>query len=222
MDIAQCAFSHHNVPVIRQAWERFGMRASSGFLAFVFSMGVGITGASAQAPTVESVRASSDAFMRAYGSGAPGRSEFSAQSFANPGNAEVAANDHAALVDQFDDNANFAGTLQPFWLRGKAHIGDLWARYFARYPDRRLVFRERDIQVRDNLSVESGYAEMYMGGDATNSIVTFMRYAITRTHQGGTSKIVNMIVDRLPGDQPPPGTMPPWANTPARAPAPAR
>lgn len=132
---------------------------------------------------------------------------------ANP--AEQSANDLAGLVDQYHERASFAGTLQPFWLHGKPAIRDLWSRYFARYPDRRLVFRDRDIQVIGTTAVESGYAEMYMGASPTTSVVTFMRYSFVRSLVNGKCLIVSQMVDRLPSDQPMPGTMPPWANTPA-------
>ena len=199
------------------------MRMLIGFVALVLSTMLGMTVAWAQAPTKESVLQASDAFMRAYGSGAPGRSEIAGE-IANPSNNRLAMNDYKVLIDQFDANANFAGTLQPFWLRGKVQIAELWARYFARYPDRRLIFRDQDIQVHDNVSIDTGYAEMYMGTDPGNSVVTFMRYSITRVHQGNSWKIVNMMIDRLPAEQPLPGVMPPWANSPARSatPSPAR
>jgi hypothetical protein len=155
--------------------------------------------------------AATDAFARAYGAGAAPRTELRGAA-ALP--QTQASNDLAAVVDQFDDNATYAGTLQPFWLRGKAEIQDLWSRYFARYPDRRLIFRDRQAHVYGNTSVETGYAEMYMGASATTSVPTFMRYAITRTLRDGRWLIVNMIVDKLPAEQPATGTMPPWANTP--------
>jgi hypothetical protein len=190
------------------------MRAYPCLTTLVLSVVIGMTAASAQVPTRESVIEASNAFMRAYGSGNQAQARFLAK-FADPH--ALGTDNHEALIEQFDENASFAGTLQPFWLRGKAQISDLWARYFARYSDRRLIFRDRDIQLHDNVSIETGYAEMYMGADPMTSVTTFMRYSITRVHRGGTWKIVNMMVDRLPGEQPPPGTMPAWANAPARS-----
>ncbi len=156
-----------------------------------------------------------DQFARAYGSGRAPSVQTQAAT-ANP--ATQATNNQAALVDQFDVNATYAGTLQPFWLRGKAQIQDLWSRYFARYPDRRLIFRDRDAEVFGDTAVETGYAEMYMGTSALTSVPTFMRYSITRVLRDGRWVIVSMFVDRLPSDQPLPGTMPPWANSPSPVP----
>lgn len=172
-------------------------------------------GASAQtadqaaAQAVRSVLDATDRFATSYGAGAPARASV-AGAVANP--ALTGSNDLGALMDQFDDDATYAGTLQPFWLRGKAQINDLWSRYFARYPDRRMIFRDRDAKVFGTASVETGFAEMYMGATPATSVPTFLRYSITRTLRDGRWIIVSMIVDRIPADQPPPGTMPPWAN----------
>jgi hypothetical protein len=163
----------------------------------------------AQTPDVDAVRAASDAFLKAYGRGSSIEGRTSA--YAEPRG--LATDDFASLIDQFDERATYAGTLQPFWIRGRAEIADLWARYFARYADRRMIFRDRNFQVFENASVETGYAEMYMGDDARSSVPTFMRYSITRIRQNNAWKIVTMMVDRLPSDQPPAGVMPPWANT---------
>lgn len=156
-----------------------------------------------------------DRFAQAYAGGSAPRAQVSGAT-ANP--ALAGANNLAALVEQFDDNATYAGTLQPFWLRGKSQIQDLWSRYFARYPDRRMIFRDRDAQVFGTFAVETGYAEMYMGASPATSVPTFLRYSISRTLRNGQWMIVSMIVDRVPSDQPAPGTMPPWANTPPPAP----
>ena len=164
---------------------------------------------------VKAVQEESENFAKAYGAGTPSQ-RAGAYEFANP--ASLALNSLSGLMEQFDDRATFAGTLQPFWLRGKTEIGDLWARYFARYPDRRLIFRQRDIQVFGDAAVETGYAEMFMGASPTTSVVTFMRYSITRVQRNAHWVIVNMMVDRLPSDQPPPGAMPPWSNTPSLQP----
>ncbi len=161
------------------------------------------------AQAVRSVLDATDRFATAYGAGAPARTVV-AGAAANP--AVSGANDLVALMDQFDDDATYAGTLQPFWLRGKAQINDLWSRYFARYPDRRMIFRDRDAKVFGTASVETGFAEMYMGATPATSVPTFLRYSITRTLRDGRWVIVSMIVDRIPADQPPPGAMPPWAN----------
>lgn len=176
------------------------------------------TQAWAQAGSADAVKAVQDEtekFAQAYGAGTPSQ-KLGAYEVANP--ASLARNSLSELMEQFDDRATFAGTLQPFWLRGKAEIGDLWARYFARYSDRRIIFRQRDIQVFGNAAVETGYAEMYMGASPMTSVVTFMRYSMTRVQRNGRWLIVSMMVDRLPSDQPPSGTMPPWSNTPAPQP----
>lgn len=166
------------------------------------------------AQAARSVLDATDRFATAYGAGVPARTAV-AGAVASP--AVSGANDLVALMDQFDEDATYAGTLQPFWLRGKAQINDLWSRYFARYPDRRMIFRDRDAKVFGTASVETGFAEMYMGATPATSVPTFLRYSITRTLRDGRWIIVSMIVDRIPSDQPPPGTMPPWANA---APAP--
>jgi hypothetical protein len=178
----------------------------------------GTTSVWAQAVSADAVKAvqeETDKFAQAYGAGTPSQRP-GAYDVANP--ALLGRNSLSDLMEQFDDRATFAGTLQPFWLRGKREIGDLWARYFARYPDRRLIFRQRDIQVFANAAVETGYAEMYMGSSPTTSVVTFMRYSMTRVQHDGRWLIVSMFVDRLPSEQPPSGTMPPWSNTPATQP----
>jgi len=187
-------------------------------VAFVLVVALGTATASAQAPaTGLTPQQTSDDFLKFYAAGNPPDGRY--EKFANP--KELSANDFQKLFAQFDLNASYAGTLQPFWLRGRDEIGDLWARYFARYPDRRMIFRDRVFQsYNDNTSVETGYAEMYMGEDPFTSVVTFMRYSITRVRQDNEWKIVNMMVDRLPSEQPRPGTMPPWANTPTRSAAP--
>lgn len=178
-------------------------------LAVLATAGHGHSQTSERDAAIRAVIEATDQFARAYGGGGTPPNPV-------PGNtalpAALATNDLAALVEQFDENASYAGTLQPFWLRGRAQIQDLWSRYFARYPDRRMIFRDRDAQVFGNLSVETGYAEMYMGASPTTSVVTPLRYSITRTLRDGRWIIVNMMVDRLPSEQPPPGTMPGWAN----------
>jgi hypothetical protein len=166
------------------------------------------------ADAVKAVQEATDDFLRAYGAWAAPQTPIAAE-VANP--SALARNSLSELMAEFDDRATYAGTLQPFWLRGKAAINDLWARYFARYPDRRMIFRQQDVQLFGNAAVETGYAEMYMGASPTNTVVTFMRYSITRVQRDGRWLIVNMIVDRLPADQPAPGTMPAWANAPSPA-----
>jgi hypothetical protein len=187
------------------------MRSPFIVFAVAFTLVCTVSASWAQVSAVEQVRAASDAFLAAYGAGTPGRGDGTA----NPSNPTLAINNLEALLAQFDDRATYAGTLQPFWIRGKDQISDLWARYFVRYPDRRMIYRDRNIEVFGNASVETGYAEMYMGDDARSSVVTFMRYSITRTLENNQWKIVNMMVDRLPSEQPARGTMPPWANTSA-------
>ena len=189
-----------------------------GWAAIVVVTLFGTTAAWGQGDSGDAVKAvqeESEKFAQAYGAGTPSK-RAGAYELANP--ASLALNSLSGLMEQFDDRATFAGTLQPFWLRGKTEIGDLWARYFARYPDRRLIFRQRDIQVFGDAAVETGYAEMYMGASPTTSVVTFMRYSITRVQRNAHWVIVNMMVDRLPSDQPPPGAMPPWSNTPSLQP----
>ncbi len=132
-----------------------------------FTAALGAMSAHAQTDAQKSaaaVLAATDQFAREYGSGRAPATQMQAAT-ANP--AVEGTNDLSALVNQFDDNATYAGTLQPFWLRGKAQIQDLWSRYFARYPDLRLIFRDRAAQVFGDASVESGFAEMYMGASPT-------------------------------------------------------
>jgi len=177
---------------------RFGVGRSRWLFAGLAAVSMIVPAAAqsqpeAQSAAVRSVIEASDRFARAYGAGAAPRSAVAGA-------------------------ATYAGTLQPFWLRGRPAIQDLWSRYFARYSDRRMIFRDRDVQVFGTASVENGYAEMYMGVSSTTSVPTFLRYSITRTLRDGKWVIVSMIVDRLPADQPTPGTMPPWANTPPSAP----
>ena len=148
------------------------------------------------------------AFARAYGGGAAVRAPVPG-AVADPAGA---GNNLADLSGMFDENATSAGTLQPFWLRGRGEIADLWSRYFARYPDRRMIFRQQDVRVFGDAAVETGYAEMYMGTSAATSVATFLRYSLTRVQRDGRWLIVSMIVDRLPAEQPPPGSMPGWAN----------
>lgn len=155
------------------------------------------------------VLGATEAFARAYGSGAAPRPAVQGAA-ADP--TAAADNSLANLVALFDENATYAGTLQPFWLRGKGEITDLWSRYFARYPDRRMIFRQQDVRVFGDSAVETGYAEMYMGTSAATSVATFLRYSMTRVRRDGRWLIVSMIVDRLPAEQPPPGVMPGWAN----------
>lgn len=199
---------------------RFGVGRSRWLFAGLAAVSMIVPAAAqsqpeAQSAAVRSVIEASDRFARAYGAGAAPRSAV-AGAAANP--ADAASNDLAGLMDEFDERATYAGTLQPFWLRGRPAIQDLWSRYFARYSDRRMIFRDRDVQVFGTASVENGYAEMYMGVSSTTSVPTFLRYSITRALRDGKWVIVSMIVDRLPADQPAPGTMPPWANTPPSAP----
>ena len=75
-----------------------------------------------------SVLGATEAFARAYGSGAAARPVQGA--VADP--AALAGNSLADLIGMFDEDATYAGTLQPFWLRGRGEIADLWSRYFAR------------------------------------------------------------------------------------------
>ena len=159
-------------------------------------------------PSAISRWSATEAFARAYGSGAAARPVRGA--VADP--AASAGNSLADLIEMFDEDATYAGTLQPFWLRGRSEIADLWSRYFARYSDRRMIFRQQDVRVFGNMAMETGYAEMYMGTSAATSVTTFLRYSFTRVQRDGRWLIVSMIVDRLPAEQPPPGVMPGWAN----------
>ena len=160
--------------------------------------------------TAEAVLAATDQWARAYAAGSAPRTAMPGAT-ADP--STLGTNGLAAVVGQYDEDATYAGTLQPFWLRGRAQIQDLWSRYFARYPDRRMIFRDRQAQVYGSTAVETGYAEMYMGASPQTSVPTFLRYSITRTMKNGQWLIASMIVDRIPSDQPPAGTMPPGANT---------
>ena len=178
----------------------------------IVAMAGSARGQAAPATDAQAVLAATDQFARAYAGGAASSRRMVGAS-ADP--AGEGTNDLAALVDQFDDDATYAGTLQPFWLRGKPQIRDLWSRYFARYPDRRMIFRDRQAQVFGNAAVETGFAEMYMGASPATSLPTFLRYSITRTLRDGHWLIASMIVDKLPAEQPPAGTMPAWANTPS-------
>jgi uncharacterized protein (TIGR02246 family) len=107
----------------------------------------------------------------------------------------------AAVAGAYHPEATFAGTLQPFWIRGRGEIADLWERYFTAWPQRRLIFR--DVQVQEyapNVMVETGYLEMYMARpDTREQAATFIRYSITRVLVDRTWTIVNMNVARLPG-----------------------
>jgi ketosteroid isomerase-like protein len=114
-----------------------------------------------------------------------------------------AAGDADSLTALFDDRASFAGTLQPFWLRGQDAIRDLWERYFAAFPSRRLIFRDPVIEEYGDpahTAVETGYLEMYMTDAAGRTIATFIRYSITRVNLEGEWLIANMYVGRLPGN----------------------
>lgn len=107
------------------------------------------------------------------------------------------------LMAQHHPETTYGGTLQPFWLRGP-EVRDLWGRYFGG-TQRRLV-RFRDVETQfyaDNVSVETGYMEMYMDRPpSTDMITTFIRYSITRVRQDGNWLIVNMNSSRLPGERP--------------------
>lgn len=100
-------------------------------------------------------------------------------------------------------DSTFAGTLQPFWLHGP-EVRDLWNRYLGG-TQRRLV-RFRDVETRlyaDNVSVETGYMEMYMDRPPSPELIaTFIRYSITRVRRNGDWLIANMNVARLPDGRP--------------------
>jgi uncharacterized protein (TIGR02246 family) len=109
------------------------------------------------------------------------------------------AGDAQAVTDAFHEEATFAGTLQPFWLEGREAIEDLWSRYFAAWPERALRFRQPTVRFYgDDISVETGYMEMYMSAEA-RSVATHIRYSITRAKTEKGWEIVNMNVSRLPG-----------------------
>ena len=103
------------------------------------------------------------------------------------------------IVGAYDDDATFAGTLQPFWLEGLDAIADLWQRYFAAWPQRNLIFRQPAIRFYGDASVETGYMEMYMSRPGAGTIATYIRYSITRIKTDEGWKIVNMHVTKLPG-----------------------
>ena len=105
-----------------------------------------------------------------------------------------------ALMRNYDKDATFSGTLQPFWLKGEREIRDLWTRYFAAWSKRRLVFRETEVRFYGGgVSVETGYMEMYMANEGKPPVATFIRYSITRYKSKEGWKIANMNVARLPG-----------------------
>jgi len=112
------------------------------------------------------------------------------------------------IMDQFHENATFAGTLGPFWLVGKKAIGNLWRNYFAAWPDRDLSFRgQKGFDSKPELtffndgtmSIEVGYILMYMGSGKAPPVVTNIRYSITRTKTADGWLIANMNVSRIPG-----------------------
>lgn len=109
------------------------------------------------------------------------------------------AGDVDGIVAAYDDDATFAGTLQPFWLEGREAIADLWQRYFAAWPERNLIFRQPAVRFYGDASVETGYMEMYMSRPEAGTIATYIRYSITRIKTDAGWRIVNMHVTKLPG-----------------------
>jgi ketosteroid isomerase-like protein len=105
-----------------------------------------------------------------------------------------------ALMTAYHPAATFAGTLQPFWIRGYDEIADLWRRYFGAWPQRRLIFRDVNLdQYGEGTTVETGYLEMHMTRPETREYVpTYIRYSITRVLSDGRWLIVNMNVARIP------------------------
>jgi uncharacterized protein (TIGR02246 family) len=113
-----------------------------------------------------------------------------------------ARGDLETLVALYDADATFGGTLQPFWLEGQDAIRDLWQRYFAAFPNRRLIFRQPAVRAYgDTTVVDTGYLEMYMEDENRNRTVTFIRYSITRVLADGRWLIANMNVAQLPGSR---------------------
>lgn len=112
------------------------------------------------------------------------------------------ARDAEALSALFDERASFAGTLQPFWLRGREAINDLWQRYFAAHPSVRMILRDPVVESYGDpvhTTVETGYLEMYMTDTGGRTTPTFIRYSITRVNTQGQWLIASMYVGRLPG-----------------------
>lgn len=109
-----------------------------------------------------------------------------------------AKGDIEGIMSAYHPDATFAGTLQPFWLEGADAVRDLWERFFAAWPQRTLIFRQPVVRFYDGTSVETGYMEMYMGGDEKPPVITYIRYSITRALAKDGWKIVNMHVSRLP------------------------
>lgn len=101
---------------------------------------------------------------------------------------------------QYTDDATFAGTLQPFWLEGKAEVQDLWRRFFTAWPIRNIEFRHRRLCIYNGSAVETGFIEMYMGAKGKDTVITNIRFSRTwiKSKQGEW-QIANMNVSRLPG-----------------------
>lgn len=110
------------------------------------------------------------------------------------------AGDLDRMMSGYHKDATYSGTLQPFWIKGADGIRDLWQRYFAAWPQRRLIFRDTDVRYYDeNTSVETGYLEMYMTRlEPREAVLTNIRYSITRIRGDGSWPIVNMNIARLP------------------------
>ena len=115
--------------------------------------------------------------------------------------------DPGGVSDLFDEQATFAGTLQPQWLVGKAAIDTLWETYFASWDKTELIFRGPINCFFGDTAVERGFILMNMvdveenplPGEAAIEIpvVTFIRYSITRIRTAEGWKIFNMNVSAL-------------------------
>ena len=105
------------------------------------------------------------------------------------------------VAAQYAEDATFAGTLQPFWLEGRAEVEDLWRRFFTAWPTRNIEFRHRRLCTYTDSAVETGFIEMYMGADGKDTVITYIRYSRTWVKfTGGVWQIANMNVGRMPGN----------------------
>jgi uncharacterized protein (TIGR02246 family) len=110
------------------------------------------------------------------------------------------AGDLESLINLYDEQARFVGTLQPFWLDGREAIADLWQRYFAAYSARRMIFRQPHVEAFGNdFTIETGYFEMYMQDKTGRLIPTYGRYSMVRRRTPEGWRILNMHVSQLPG-----------------------
>jgi ketosteroid isomerase-like protein len=107
------------------------------------------------------------------------------------------------LLQLLDQDAFYAGTLQPQWIKGKEAIRAEKEAFFRRYPTRRLTFEDSQVRVYGEVAIDTGFLRMAMQAPGRPQMTTPVRYSMVWVRRPEGWRLVNMTADRTPGGRNP-------------------